>query len=96
MVLVRDWISLVPPTAALAGLGYMSYLAFCPVGRPSPTGRINPMIRLNEKKVVDFIDIEDLGDKTVLCRCWKSKTVRTKFYYFYFVQLWHIVKKISY
>ena len=24
-------------------------------------------------KVVDKIDIEDMGDKTVLCRCWKSK-----------------------
>lgn len=73
--LVRDWISLVPPTAALAGLGYMSYRAFCPAGRPKPSGRINPMIRLKEKKVVDFIDIEDIGEKASLCRCWKSKKV---------------------
>ena len=31
--LVRDWISLVPPTALLAGIGYMSYKAFCPKAR---------------------------------------------------------------
>lgn len=53
----------------------MSYLAFCPAGRPKPTGRCNPLIRLDEKKVVDFIDIEDIAEKASLCRCWKSKKV---------------------
>lgn len=32
---VKDWLALVPPTAALAGLGYMSYRAFCPHARPA-------------------------------------------------------------
>lgn len=32
---VRDWFALLPPTALLAGLGFMSYRAFCPHGRPA-------------------------------------------------------------
>lgn len=66
---------MVPPTAALAGLGYMSYLAFCPEGRPKPTGRCNFAHKLNEAKVVDAVDIEDIAEKAAFCRCWKSKNV---------------------
>lgn len=72
---VRDWLCLVPPTAALAGVGYMSYLAFCPEGRPKPSGRCNASHRLDEAKVVDSVDIEDIADKAAFCRCWKSKNV---------------------
>ena len=36
-------------------------------------GRVNTSYRLEEKKVVDTIKVEDLGAKTVLCRCWQSK-----------------------
>lgn len=72
---VRDWLCLVPPTGLLAGLGYMSYLAFCPEGRPKPSGRCNLAVRLNEPKVVDMIDIEDIAEKAAFCRCWKSKNV---------------------
>jgi len=35
--------------------------------------RCNYVIKLNTDKVVDTADIEDLGDKKVFCRCWKSK-----------------------
>ncbi|XP_033213666.1 CDGSH iron-sulfur domain-containing protein 2 homolog [Belonocnema kinseyi] len=35
---VRDWLSLIPPSAMLAGLGYMSYRAFCPLARPFSMG----------------------------------------------------------
>ncbi|XP_063217937.1 CDGSH iron-sulfur domain-containing protein 2 homolog isoform X2 [Bacillus rossius redtenbacheri] len=68
---VKDWLSLVPFTAAVAGLTYMSYRAFCPAflaKRP-----INPNIRKDSKKVVDFIEIEDIAEKASLCRCWLSK-----------------------
>ncbi|XP_055716124.1 CDGSH iron-sulfur domain-containing protein 2 homolog [Phlebotomus papatasi] len=68
----KDWLSLVPPTAVLAGLGYMSYLAFCPHGRPVPSRQSNQKIRKNEAKVVDTIDIEDIAEKAAFCRCWKS------------------------
>uniref|UniRef100_A0A1B0GLK5 CDGSH iron-sulfur domain-containing protein 2 homologue n=1 Tax=Lutzomyia longipalpis TaxID=7200 RepID=A0A1B0GLK5_LUTLO len=68
----KDWASLVPPTALLAGIGYMSYLAFCPHGRPQPSGKSNQKIRKHEAKVVDTIDIEDIAEKAAFCRCWKS------------------------
>ncbi|KAL1492174.1 hypothetical protein ABEB36_012660 [Hypothenemus hampei] len=69
----RDWISLVPPTAVAAGLGYTFYLAFCPKARKGCTGRCNQTIQLNNPKVVDSIDVEDMGEKAAFCRCWKSK-----------------------
>jgi len=41
--------------------------------RAKGDGRVNTSYRLDEKKVVDTIKVEDLGAKTVLCRCWQSK-----------------------
>ena len=35
--------------------------------------RCNNMIKMESPKVVDTLDIEDMGDKGVFCRCWKSK-----------------------
>ncbi|KZC14996.1 PREDICTED: CDGSH iron-sulfur domain-containing protein 2 homolog [Dufourea novaeangliae] len=70
---VRDWIALIPPTALLAGIGYMSYKAFCPLARGPPSGRVNHSVKLDVNKVVDFVDIEDITEKAVFCRCWRSK-----------------------
>lgn len=36
---------------------------------------MNKSIRKDIPKVVDFIDIEDITEKAVLCRCWRSKNV---------------------
>ncbi|XP_017782601.1 PREDICTED: CDGSH iron-sulfur domain-containing protein 2 homolog [Nicrophorus vespilloides] len=70
---VRDWAALVPPTAVLAGFTYLTYRAFCPHGRPVPCKSINQNILKTNPKVVDTIDVEDIADKAVFCRCWKSK-----------------------
>jgi len=35
--------------------------------------RVNTTYMLDSKKVAETFNIEDLGDKTVFCRCWKSK-----------------------
>ncbi|CAK9824275.1 CDGSH iron-sulfur domain-containing protein 2 homolog [Anthophora retusa] len=77
---IRDWIALVPPTAILAGLGYMSYKAFCPLARGpvckscfQPCGRVNLTIKKDVNKVVDSVDIEDITDKAAFCRCWRSQ-----------------------
>lgn len=67
---------MVPPTAAVAGLGYVSYLAFCPEARKSiKVTRVNKSIRLEDAKVADFVDIEDIAEKAAFCRCWNSKNV---------------------
>uniref|UniRef100_A0A915AY65 CDGSH iron-sulfur domain-containing protein 2 homologue n=1 Tax=Parascaris univalens TaxID=6257 RepID=A0A915AY65_PARUN len=34
--------------------------------------RINHDIKLSTDKVVDTVDVEDIGEKKVFCRCWKS------------------------
>ncbi|XP_014203683.1 CDGSH iron-sulfur domain-containing protein 2 homolog [Copidosoma floridanum] len=68
---VKDWLSLIPPTAVLAGIGYMSYVAFCPKARKS--NQVNRTINKNNPKVVDMVDVEDITEKTVFCRCWKSQ-----------------------
>lgn len=56
----------------------MSYLSFCPEARKSvKVTRVNKSIRLEDAKVADFVDIEDIAEKAAFCRCWKSKNVRT-------------------
>lgn len=70
---IRDWIALIPPTAALAGLGYMSYKAFCPLARDPSCGRVNLTIKKDVNKVVDSVDIEDISEKAAFCRCWRSE-----------------------
>lgn len=36
---------------------------------------VNLDIKKNEAKVVDQFDVEDIGDKKVYCRCWRSSKV---------------------
>lgn len=58
-----------------AGFGYMAYKAFCPHGRPPASAIVNPSILKKTEKVVDTIDVEDISEKAVFCRCWRSKNV---------------------
>jgi len=68
---VKDWLSLIPPTAVLAGIGYMSYKAFCPLANKS--GLVNRKVNKDNPKVVDIVDVEDITEKVAFCRCWKSQ-----------------------
>ncbi|KAL0111344.1 hypothetical protein PUN28_012912 [Cardiocondyla obscurior] len=70
---VKDWFALLPPTAFFAGVGYMSYRAFCPHGRPKANNFVNLKIKKDIAKVVDTVDIEDISEKAVFCRCWRSE-----------------------
>jgi len=69
----KDWLALIPPTAALAGLTYISYRAFCPHGRPVPNPLVNLRVQKDNPKVVDTIDVEDISEKAAFCRCWRSQ-----------------------
>ena len=40
--------------------------------KPANSQQVNLKIKKDEAKVVDTLDIEDLGSKSVMCRCWKS------------------------
>ncbi|EYC16083.1 hypothetical protein Y032_0035g3140 [Ancylostoma ceylanicum] len=35
--------------------------------------RVNTKVQLANDKVVDTIDVEDIGEKKAFCRCWKSE-----------------------
>ncbi|KAA0183798.1 hypothetical protein HAZT_HAZT008736 [Hyalella azteca] len=35
--------------------------------------QVNPCIRKNEAKVVNTVDIEEIGNQKAFCRCWRSE-----------------------
>ncbi|XP_064388110.1 CDGSH iron-sulfur domain-containing protein 2-like [Halichondria panicea] len=69
-----EWLELLPFFVFLLILLYLIFSPFLNfVSRPKqPRPKINKKIRKDEPKVADKFDIEDLGDKVSLCRCWKS------------------------
>jgi len=83
---VGDWARLLPFGTVAAGVTYLAVqglsnapgvgpvikekLKKVPGFKPS---QCNTGIKKDCAKVVDTIDIEDMGDKGVFCRCWKSK-----------------------
>ncbi|CAH1405823.1 unnamed protein product [Nezara viridula] len=64
---IKDWATLVPFFAAVGGISYVTYRAI------KPKQAINPCIKKEVAKVVDIANIEDLGEKTAYCRCWRSE-----------------------
>lgn len=64
---------MIPPTAVTVGAGYVVYKAFCPNARPKIC--VNYKVKKNIAKVVDTVEVEDIADKAVFCRCWKSQNV---------------------
>lgn len=69
---MRDWLALIPPTLVVGGISYYSYQT---IKKANGANIVNPSIRKDIPKVVDFIDIEDITEKASLCRCWRSKNV---------------------
>jgi len=57
------------PILTTVGLGiYVTWQAMRP-----KIGLVNPDIEKENSKVVNSMDIEDIGDKIAFCRCWRSK-----------------------
>ena len=78
---ITDWVKLVPFGVAVGGLSYLSLqgLANTPVVGPvvkeklamlpgMKENRVNTTVKMDCAKVVDTVDIEDMGDKGVFCR----------------------------
>lgn len=64
-----ELVALLPFGLACVAVGYGLKVL---IDNRSGGARVNPDIRKGEAKVVDTIDIEDIGNKAVLCRCWRS------------------------
>nr|AAT92148.1 putative salivary secreted peptide [Ixodes pacificus] len=62
-------VPLLPWVGTAVALGLSLYLYKCRGGK----GRVNLGVDLSNPKIVNSVDIEDLGNKAVFCRCWKSK-----------------------
>lgn len=68
LIVVKDWLSLIPPTAVTAGFVYVTYLAFCPQAgtcrKRVIKGRVNQKIKLGDAKVADVVDVEVNSSKS--------------------------------
>ncbi|XP_041363735.1 CDGSH iron-sulfur domain-containing protein 2 homolog B-like [Gigantopelta aegis] len=68
----HEWLSLVPFVGTVSVIIYVTIQAF----RPKPEKAdypVNRKIQKENPKVVNVVDIEELGDKVSYCRCWRSK-----------------------
>lgn len=64
----KEWYSYIPIATSLGLAIYVAWQAMRP-----KIGLVNPNIEKNEEKVVNSMDVEDIGDKIAFCRCWRSK-----------------------
>ncbi|XP_041260911.1 CDGSH iron-sulfur domain-containing protein 1 isoform X2 [Onychostruthus taczanowskii] len=67
-----EWIAAVSVAAGAAVVGYLAYRKLFCKGKCSKA-MVNLHIQKDNPKVVHAFDMEDLGDKAVYCRCWRSK-----------------------
>ncbi|XP_074238358.1 CDGSH iron-sulfur domain-containing protein 1 isoform X1 [Saimiri boliviensis] len=67
-----EWIAAVTIAAGTAAIGYLAYKRFY-VKDHRNKAMINLHIQKDNPKIVHAFDMEDLGDKAVYCRCWRSK-----------------------
>ncbi|XP_074400666.1 CDGSH iron-sulfur domain-containing protein 1 isoform X1 [Zonotrichia albicollis] len=67
-----EWVAAASIAAGAAALGYLAYKAILCKDKASKA-MVNPNIQKDNPKVVHAFDMEDLGDKAVYCRCWRSK-----------------------
>ncbi|XP_016431729.1 CDGSH iron-sulfur domain-containing protein 1 isoform X1 [Sinocyclocheilus rhinocerous] len=64
-------ITIVPVAVAAALSTYLLTRYFS--SQSSPESRVNMSINKDSSKVVHSFDMEDIGNKAVYCRCWRSK-----------------------
>lgn len=79
----KEWLDLMPLIGFIF-LFLMMLVGQFFEGKPSNKGDgapaaketiVNPSIDKEKEKIAQSFDIEDLGKKTVFCRCWRSKKV---------------------
>ncbi|XP_057375594.1 CDGSH iron-sulfur domain-containing protein 1-like [Daphnia carinata] len=73
----RDWAYAASLGVAALSISYFivtkaSELGFFCAKKKSKGTWVNPDVRKEDSKVVDSCDIEDIGEKKVFCRCWRS------------------------
>ncbi|KAH9278012.1 CDGSH iron-sulfur domain-containing protein 2 -like protein A [Echinococcus granulosus] len=71
---IPELLASVPIPETFSGLFSLSrYSVYFTMKNRYFSKHVNTLIKKDQEKVVDFIDIESIGRKAVYCRCWKSK-----------------------
>lgn len=74
---IAEIITAVSVTFGATAVGILIYQTFFNKSK-CVKPKVNLDLQKDNPKVVHAFDIEDLGDKAVYCRCWRSKKVRFK------------------
>uniref|UniRef100_A0A3B3QXG3 CDGSH iron sulfur domain 1 n=1 Tax=Paramormyrops kingsleyae TaxID=1676925 RepID=A0A3B3QXG3_9TELE len=69
-----EWIAAISLAAGTTAVGILVYKTFFSKDKCCKS-KVNLDLQKDNPKVVHAFDIEDLGDKAVYCRCWRSKKV---------------------
>jgi len=64
----KDLVTYIPILSTVGLTIYVIWQAMRP-----KIGLVNPGIEKDKDKVVNSMDIEDIGDSIAFCRCWRSK-----------------------
>ncbi|XP_005301780.1 CDGSH iron-sulfur domain-containing protein 1 [Trachemys scripta elegans] len=67
-----EWVAAISLAAGAAAVGYLAYTRFLSKDKCCKA-MVNLHIQKDNPKVVHAFDMEDLGEKAVYCRCWRSK-----------------------
>jgi CDGSH-type Zn-finger protein len=76
---LKEWLALTPLGLLIAGSGWLTYRHLTYYQTPPPSTKepekpkVNLTLKKDSPKVVDTVDIEEIGEKKVFCRCWRSK-----------------------
>lgn len=69
---LREWAGAAALAVGAAAVGYLAYRSLSCKDKCCKS-MVNLEIQKDNPKVVHAFDMEDLGDKAVYCRCWRSK-----------------------
>lgn len=72
MCTFTDQLTTIVPVAVAAALSTFLLTRYFS-SKSSPKGRVNMSVNKDSPKVVHSFDMEDIGNKAVYCRCWRSK-----------------------
>ncbi|GAB6019632.1 hypothetical protein CHUAL_001194 [Chamberlinius hualienensis] len=65
----KEWLRLLPLIGTVSFISWVTFTRFFPRNKHA----VNPNFQKESDKVVHCFDIEDLGAKVSLCRCWRSQ-----------------------
>ena len=71
----RELVQLAPLVIVTSVAVYVVLSAIIPARKKKDSDWVNKDKQKEKPKVADVVEIEDLGEKTSFCRCWKSKKV---------------------